>query len=154
MGSRLSMGFTGSDRSRAAQARDAALERVRRTRRWIVVGAAGLTAGIAALVASVAPGRTLTAKSSSVGSGASTVASTSGAGSVVPSLPAPASASELGLQGPDQAPSPAPSQSDPQPSQPHSDPQPTQPQSAPQPAQPQSAPQPSGGGGGVVSGGS
>jgi hypothetical protein len=73
---------------------------------------------------------------------------TGGAGSVVPSLPAPASASELGLQGPDQAPSAAPQS----PSQ--SDPQPSQPQSNPQPTQPQSAPQPSGGGGGVVSGGS
>ncbi|MFZ0381411.1 MAG: hypothetical protein WAL38_26535, partial [Solirubrobacteraceae bacterium] len=80
MSRRLSTPFTGSDRSRAALARDAALERVRRTRRWVIVGAAGLTAGIAALVASVAPGRTLTAKSSSVGSGASTVASTAGSG--------------------------------------------------------------------------
>ncbi len=148
MGSRLSTPFTGSDRSRAALARDAALARVRRTRRWVIVGAAGLTAGIAALVASVAPGRTLTAKSSSSGAGTSTVVSTGRAGSVIPSLPAPASASELGLQGPDQAPSPAPQS----PSQ--SDPQPSQPQSAPQPTQPQSAPQSSGGGGGVVSGGS
>jgi hypothetical protein len=146
MGSRLTTPLIGSDRSRAALARDAALARVRRTRRWVILGAAGLTAGIAALVASVAPGRTLTAKSSSADTGTSTVASTGG-GSVVPSLPAPASASELGLQGPDQAPSPAPqspSQSAPQPSQPQSDPQPTQPQSAPQPS----------GGGGVVSGGS
>ncbi|MGO9908121.1 MAG: hypothetical protein ACLPY3_20750 [Solirubrobacteraceae bacterium] len=152
MGSRLSTPFTGSDRSRAALARDAALARVRRTRRRVIVGAAGLTAGIAALVASVAPGRTLSAKSSSARAGTSTVASTGGAGSVVPSMPAPASASELGLQGPNQAPSPAPQQTQPSPSQ--SDPQPSQPQSDPQPTQPQSAPQPSGGGGGVVSGGS
>jgi len=122
--------------------RDAALERVRRTRRWAIIATAALTAGIAGLVSAVAPGRSLASKSASreVASGSR---STAAAGSAIPSMPAPASSEQLGLQAPDQAPSsssPPPEQS--QPSQPT--------QSAPDP----SAPSSSGGGGPVVSGGS
>jgi hypothetical protein len=154
MGSQMTMGpegASGADRSRAALLRDAALSRIRRTRRWVIVGTAALTAGFAALVASVAPGRSLASKPSSTGSGVATTASATGSSSqgALPSLPAPASAGELGLQGPKQAPSPAPSQ--PQQSQPS---QPSQTQPSPsQPSQPPSAPapQPSGP---VVSGGS
>ena len=134
------------DRSRAALLRDAALERIRRTRRWMIIGTAALTAGIAALVSAVAPGRSFAAKSSH-SQVASTAGSTAAASSAIPSMPAPASSSELGLQGPDQAPSSSPSPSQSQPSQPS------------QPLQPAPQPQPSSGGGGggggpVVSGGS
>jgi hypothetical protein len=76
-------------------------------------------------------------------------ASSAGAstGSPIPRMPAPASAGALGLQSPNQAPSPDQSQPQSAPSQPSSPP--SQPQSVP------SAPPPSsGGGGGVVSGGS
>lgn len=118
---------SGSERSRAALLRDAALERVRRTRRWVIVGTAALSAGIAALVSAVAPGRTLA--SSSAKAGASPVAATGRSGSAIPSLPAPASANELGLQGPEQAPSSGSQQS--QPSQPSQSPAPAQAPSAP-----------------------
>ena len=108
-------------------ARDAALHRVSRTRRWMIVGATALTAGFAALVSAVAPGRSLASKSA-----ASTEASTAArSSSAVPQLPPAASPDSLGLQGPSQAPQPVPA--------------------APQNAAP--PPQPSGGGG-VVSGGS
>jgi hypothetical protein len=130
--------------SRAALARDAALERIRRTRRWVIVGSAALTAGFAALVSAVAPGRSLAAKSqpqteastataSSGSSGAST--SSSGSSSAIPRMPPPANPSSLGLQGPNDAPAPAPQQS-----QPQSDPSQSQPQS--DPSQSQSAPPP------------
>ena len=55
---------TNDNRSRAVLARDAALTRIRRTRRWVIAGAAALTAGFAALVSAVAPGRSLASKSS------------------------------------------------------------------------------------------
>src|ERR1700751_2981819 len=51
------------DKSRAALARDAAILRVGRTRRWVIAGAAALTAGFAALVSAVAPGKSLASKS-------------------------------------------------------------------------------------------
>jgi hypothetical protein len=54
---------TNDNRPRAVLARDAALARVRRTRRWVIAGAAALTAGFAALVSAVAPGRSLASKS-------------------------------------------------------------------------------------------
>jgi hypothetical protein len=124
---------TTDHRSRAVLARDAALARVRRTRRWVIVGAAALTAGIAALVSAVAPGRSLASKSA-VRAGASTRASVSS--TAIPKLPAPADPNSLGLGAASQ--------------QPQSVPPPPPPASAPQPAQ---AP-PSSGGGAVVSGGS
>ena len=141
---------TNYDRSRAVLARDAALARVSRTRRWIIAGAAALTAGFAALVSAVAPGRSLASKSPA----GTEVASTSGgsatgsgsSSSAVPKLPPAANPDSLGLQGPSQAPQPVPS-----PSQSSPPAQSTPPASAPQPAAP--APQ-SSGGGGVVSGGS
>jgi hypothetical protein len=123
--------------SRAALARDAALGRIRRTRRWVIVGTAGLTAGFAALVAAVAPGRSL---GSSSGShvGAETATAGASSGSALPKLPALANPADLGLQGPGQAPQSVPNQSQAPPAQ--------------------SAPSPSDGGGGgggpVVSGGS
>ena len=153
---------TGSpDRSRAVLMRDAALARVGRTRRWVIAGAAALTAGIAALVSAVAPGRSLASKTTSGSAASSETASASGAGvasssgssrSSIPAMPPPASAGDLGLQSPDSAPSPD-NQSQPQsaPSQPQS--APSQPQSQPAP-QPQPVPAPAPPSSGVVSGGS
>ncbi|MBV9002738.1 MAG: hypothetical protein JO304_27025 [Solirubrobacterales bacterium] len=122
-------------RSPAARTRDAALARVGRTRRWVIAGAAALTAGIAGLVSAVAPGRSLASKSHVPAA----TARSSPSGSTIPPLPPVASAGDLGLQGPGQAPS-APDQS--------------QPQSVPSQPPPAAAPPSSGGGGGVVSGGS
>ncbi|MBV9364369.1 MAG: hypothetical protein JO286_24975 [Solirubrobacterales bacterium] len=123
-------------------ARDAALARVSRTRRWVIAAAAALTAGFAALVSAVAPGKTLTSKSPGLASAATATRSTPGStrSSAIPAMPPPAKAGDLGLQAPGQAPSSVPDQSQPQsiPSQ-------------PPPAPPSSS---SGGGGGVVSGGS
>ncbi len=131
---------TGNTKSRAALARDAALARVSRTRRWVIAGTAALTAGFAALVSVVAPGRSLASKQPAR---TPAVANTpSASSSAIPQLPPAASPRLLGLQGPDQPP-----QSIPSPPQ-QSSPAPSAPQSAPQPA-PQSS-----GGGGVVSGGS
>jgi len=143
--------------SSAALARDAAIARVGRTRRWVIAGAAALTAGVAGLVSAVAPGRSLASKSgvkteASTGAGrAATGASASS--SAVPQLPPVANPSSLGLQGPSQPP-----QSVPNPPQTQS--QPSAPQSsspAPTPT-PTPSPAPSSGdgsgGGGVVSGGS
>jgi hypothetical protein len=86
--------------------RDAALGRVGRTRRWIILSAAGLTAGFAALVSAIVPGKSL---------GAKTVTRTA---KIVPNsarpaasatMPPLATAGQLGLQGPSQAPQSAPS---------------------------------------------
>jgi hypothetical protein len=133
---------TGRDQSRAALARDAALERIGRTRRWVIAGTAALTAGIAALVSAVAPGRTLSPKPSARTETSTASASQSAADNAVPKMPPPVGAAQLGLQGPSQAPQPVPDQS-------QSDP--TQPQSTPSQPQPAPAPQSSGP---VVSGGS
>ncbi len=122
----------------AALARDAALARISRTRRWILAGAAALTAAFAALASALLPGKSLGAKTGVTTPSASRV--TAAAPSGTPQLPAPAGAAELGLQSSGAAPQPAPSQPSPQ-------------QSAPQPAA-APAPAPSSGGGAVVSGGS
>jgi hypothetical protein len=122
------------NQSLAQLERDAALGRVARTRRWVSAGAAALTAGFAALVSSVAPGRTLSARGSvrAPATRASVVASTQ--------MPPLASPSSLGLQGPSQAPQTDSTQAPA-----------NQAQSAPAPSP---TPQASSGGGGVVSGGS
>jgi len=142
---------TNDNRSRAVLARDAALARVRRTRRWVIAGAAALTAGFAALVSAVAPGRSIAEKSAAK-SGVRTEASTSGSSSsAIPQLPPAANPDTLGLQGPSQSPQPDPAPE--QNSQPQHNSQPAQP--TPPASPPQSSPAPqSSGGGGVVSGGS
>jgi hypothetical protein len=125
-------------RSRAVLARDAALARLGRTRRWVIAGTAALTAGFAALVSAVAPGRSLAPKSA-VRTVASTGASTgaTASSSAIPQLPPAANPDSLGLGSPGQAPQSVPNPPAPAP----------QTQSSP-------APQSSSGGGGVVSGGS
>jgi uncharacterized membrane protein YgcG len=93
------------NQSRAAVARDAALRRVTRTRRWTIAGSAALTAGFAALVSAVAPGRSLTPKSQARTEASTAQPSSRATGSsAIPNLPALATPSDLGLQGPDQAP--------------------------------------------------
>lgn len=137
------------DKSRAALARDAAISRIGRTRRWVIVGTAALTAGFAALVSAVAPGRSLASKSTGRTATASTGARASSRSSsvtAIPQFPPAANPSSLGLQSPNQPPQSVPSQ----PQTTTSAPAPSAP--APQPAAPQPAPQ--SGGGGVVSGGS
>jgi hypothetical protein len=98
--------------------RDAALDRLGRARRWIIVAAAALTAGFAALVSAVAPGRSL-------GHTRTPAAprQTAAAAAVMPPVASP---SELGLQGPNEAPAPAQSTPAPQAA--------PQPQPVPQPA--------------------
>jgi hypothetical protein len=117
--------------------RDAALQRISRTRRWMLAGAAALTAGLAALASALLPGK-------SFGAGAThhAQAAASTSATATPPLPAAANAAELGLTASGQAPqsAPAPSAPAPQPQAP-----------APQPAAPAVAPS---GGGAVVSGGS
>ena len=95
--------YRGAARRSPSQAqveRDAALDRVARTRRWMIAGAAALTAAFAALVSVVAPGRTSTARAHgnrTADSRTSTPASSA-------QMPPLASPSQLGLQGPDQPP--------------------------------------------------
>jgi hypothetical protein len=90
--------------SLAALERDAALVRVSRVRRWMIAGAAALSAGFAALVSSLAPGHTLKPKSSSGGTvSASSTASTAPA-KTYNRMPPLASPGDLGLQGPSSAP--------------------------------------------------
>ena len=128
-------------RALAQLQRDAALRRVSRVRRGVLIGAAGLTGAVAAVVSAVAPGRSLGAKSRSAAHVATKATSRPRTKSHA-TMPPLASAGALGLQGPSEAPQPAPAPS--QPSQP-SAPQPSAPQpSSPQPSapQPQAAPTP------------
>ncbi len=116
------MGEMSNRRTQAQHQRDAALRRISRVRRWVLVAAAGLTAAIAAVVSAAAPGRSLGAKSKAA---VRTAAKhTTGR----PKMPPLASAGALGLQGPSQAPQPARQPAPPAPSS--SD------QSAPAPSSP------------------
>lgn len=126
------------DTSLAQLERDAALKRISRTRRWVLIGAAALTAGFAFLVSALAPGRSLGAKSQRIGA-AAVPRSSAAARSTAPAMPPLATPTELGLQGPGQAPQPPPQPPQVAPSDP----------SQSQAAAPAPAPQPP-----VVSGGS
>jgi peptidoglycan DL-endopeptidase CwlO len=118
----VSMVSAGSPRpgrrqaSLAALERDAALQRVSRTRRWMIGAVAALSAGITALVSSVAPGHTLKKNANArelTTSGTATQARTA------TRMPPLATPSDLGLQGPSSPPhaSSAPSASTPAPTQ-------------------------------------
>jgi len=98
-----------ADPALATLHRDAALSRVSHTRKLVYAGAAALTGGIAWLAGTAAPGRTLGTKGTQARSTGVTSAPSSGSSSAGQTLPALASPSELGLQGPGSAPS-APSQ--------------------------------------------
>jgi hypothetical protein len=92
------------ERRRATLERDAALARVGRVRRWLIAATAALTAGIAALVYAVTPGRS--AAATHVKSSAPAASSRSSG----LQMPPAAGAGALGLQGPAQVPSAAPPQ--------------------------------------------
>jgi hypothetical protein len=86
--------------------RDAAISRVGNTRKLVAVGAAGLTAGLAWLAASAAPGRTIGTTGQARSSGVTPAPSSSSSSSVSSQqLPPLASPGDLGLQSPGQAPS-------------------------------------------------
>lgn len=95
---RPSAGRLDQARQLAAQQRDAALLRLGSARRWVIAGAAGLSAGFAALVYLLAPGHSLTsARAATPQEGSSTSTLTSQRGQ--PQLPAPAGPAALGLAG-------------------------------------------------------
>jgi hypothetical protein len=90
--------------------RDAALHRVTRTRRFVIGGAAALSAGIAAFVSAIAPGHSLGANKA-VASGADTSSSTATSGASTArasvsskTMPPLAKPSDLGLTGPPSGP--------------------------------------------------
>ena len=93
--------------------RNAALQRVSRTRRFVIGGAAALSAGIAALVSAIAPGHSLGAKTALAGgtdtaaANATAVASTARASTSSKKMPPLAKPSDLGLAGPPSGPTPA-----------------------------------------------
>jgi hypothetical protein len=85
--------------------RDAALARVRRTRRWVVGTSAALTAGFAVLVAESAPGHSATAASSQGSSAQPVSVTSSSSGSSSATSASPTSSGDQGLSTPAQAPS-------------------------------------------------
>jgi hypothetical protein len=97
--------------SSAQVQRDAALKRVSLTRRWVIGGAAALSAGLAALVSAIAPGHSFGAKpafadSTSASSGGGNSAQSSARASVgSKKMPPLAKPSDLGLAGPATGPS-------------------------------------------------
>jgi hypothetical protein len=132
--------MTARTNSQAGLRRDAALARIGRARRWLIVGAAGVTGGLAAFVSASAHGHTLR-KGAVMRAPAPTTSSASRAAQ----MPPLASPSSLGLQGPTQDPQPPSSGS----SQSQSGSSSSQSQAPAAPA-PSAAPS----SGGVVSGGS
>jgi hypothetical protein len=95
------------NRSSMAQLeRDAALGRVGRTRRVIILSAAGLTAGFAALASAIVPGKSFGAKAATA---TAKIVPNSARPAASATMPPLATAGQLGLQGPSQAPQSAPS---------------------------------------------
>jgi hypothetical protein len=89
--------------SAAQLQRDAALVRVTRTRRFVIGGAAALSAGIAALVSAIAPGHSFGAKTAEAATQPRSESSSSSTvhASVTPKkMPPLAKPSALGLSGP------------------------------------------------------
>lgn len=120
-----------ANRAHAALARDAALNRVSHTRRWVILGSAGLSAGFAALVSASPPSHASTTSAKSTARPAAAAPSMGTRSKKAPSLPPLANGSQLGLAGPSQAPS--------QPAAPPASSSQDQAQSAPAPS-PQPAP--------------
>ena len=139
---------SGADRAAAALQRDAALQRIVRTRRWLLAGAAALTAELTALASALLPGKSLGAKSRTPAVTKTTPAKRALATSGAPALPPPAGAAALGLQGGESGQSSPESDNS---GSGNSGSQAAQPPPAPAP---QPAPSAGGSGGGVVSGGS
>ena len=94
--------MTARTRSQAVLNRDAALGRISYARRWLIAGAAGLTAGLAAFASATAHGRTLK-KGTVVPESARNV----GSSSTAVQMPPLASPTSLGLQGPVEDPQPS-----------------------------------------------
>jgi hypothetical protein len=84
-----------SDRASAALERDAALGRISRARRWLLAGAAALTAALAALASALLPGKSLGAKPHSTATASRPAAH--GSDPLTPRLPPPAGPAALGL---------------------------------------------------------
>jgi hypothetical protein len=95
------MATTETVRDDPIRLRDAALRRISLTRRWMILAAAGLTAGLAGLVSTLLPGKSLGAKSP-VATASARPAATSA--TATPPLPAPASADQLGVGAAGQSP--------------------------------------------------
>lgn len=102
--------------SEARLQRDDAIHRVGLTRRAAIVAAAALTAGIAAFVSAIAPGRTLGASRVLKTTVPSAPARSASTRTATPAMPPLESASQLGLAA-GSAPLPAPKQSSPPPVQ-------------------------------------
>ena len=85
-----------SNRASAVLERDAALGRIVRARRWLLVGAAALTAALAALASALLPGKSLGANHHRKAATSRPVVHRSG--SSTPGLPPPAGAAALGLR--------------------------------------------------------
>jgi hypothetical protein len=101
----------GRRQSRAQLERDAALQRVSRVRRWLILAAGALSCGLAALVASVAPGHKLGAHAQAAtlsgpqaGSASARASSAGAPASSATQMPPLASPGDLGLQGPSSSP--------------------------------------------------
>lgn len=101
----------GRGPSSAQMQRDAALKRVSLTRRWVIGGAAALSAAVATLVSAIAPGHSLGAKpafadSTATSSGGGNAAQSTARASVgAKKMPPLAKPSDLGLAGPAAGPS-------------------------------------------------
>jgi hypothetical protein len=96
--------------------RDAALQRMRRARTWVVLGAVGLTGAASAAAAASFRGHNATGTTATTAPPGTTTQAPRPAPSGPDAIPLPPSSShDQGLQAPQQAPQPAPAQPDPQP---------------------------------------
>src|SRR5438270_9412843 len=93
---------SGADRAAAALQRDAALARIVRARRWLLAGAAALTAALAGLASALLPGKSLGAKPRAAAV-TPTASAKPGSSRAAPSLPPPAGAAALGPGGGDES---------------------------------------------------
>jgi hypothetical protein len=91
--------------------RDAALQRVSRARRWLILAAGALSAAFAALVSAIAPGHSLNARAQTIAAGSASArgahASRAASRASATTMPPLASPGDLGLQGPSSNPQPS-----------------------------------------------